>query len=144
MDQIAYNNMIYKHLRDNNVSFESNFDFVKEQGGKSLLLKGKSGFKIFTIRADLEIDNKIIRKTIGSQKLRFATEQELLDIAGVIPGALPPFGRPFLDLDHYLDRSILHNQYIAFNAAIIGKRVRLKVYDYLKIIDTILGDFRKV
>ena len=37
-----------------------------------------------------------IRKILKSQRLRFATKEELLDLAGVVKGALPPFGRDLI------------------------------------------------
>ena len=103
-------------------------------GGKTILFKGKNGFSLFVLSAALSVDSNLVRKILKSQKLRFATEGELMDEIGVLKGALPPFGRDILPYDLYLDKSILENEYIAFNAAFLTKSFILKVSDYLKVV----------
>ncbi len=112
-------------------------------GGKSLLLKGKEGFKIFVLSAAKEADSKKIRAILKSQKLRFATQEELFNLAGVVKGALPPFGPPILPFALYLDRSILANDRIAFNAGLLTKSIILTVNDYLKLVNPTICDFSK-
>jgi Ala-tRNA(Pro) deacylase len=112
-------------------------------GGKSILLKDKSDFRIFVISASLQINSKKVRKILGSSWLRFATAEELQTLAGVEKGALPPFGRDVLPFDLYLDESILRNNEIAFNAGMLTKSFVMKVKDYLKLVDPIICDFAK-
>ena len=112
-------------------------------GGKSLLLKARDKFKIFVLSAAKEADSKKIRAILKSQKLRFATKEELLELAGVEKGALPPFGPPVLPFDLYLDRSILENEKIAFNAGILTKSFIILVEDYLKLVKPFICDFSK-
>jgi Ala-tRNA(Pro) deacylase len=112
-------------------------------GGKSLLLKSRDEFKIFVLSAAKEADSKKIRAILRSQKLRFATKEELLEFAGVEKGALPPFGRPVQPFDLYLDRSILQNEKIAFNAGILTKSFIISVEDYLKLVKPFICDFSK-
>ena len=100
-------------------------------GGKTLLLKDKHGFKLFTLSAAREADSKKIRHILASQKLRFASEDELLQLVGVSKGALPPFGRPILDFPHYLDESIYQNELIAFNPGVLEASIIMKRADYL-------------
>ena len=103
-------------------------------GGKTILFKGKNGFSLFVLSAALSVDSNQVRKILKSQKLRFATESELMKEVGVSKGALPPFGRDILPYDLYLDDSILENQYIAFNAAFLTQSFIFKVSDYLKVV----------
>jgi Ala-tRNA(Pro) deacylase len=112
-------------------------------GGKSLLLKSRDEFKIFVLSAAKEADSKKIRAILKSQKLRFATKEELLELAGVVKGALPPFGRPVQPFDLYLDRSILQNEKIAFNAGVLTKSFIISVEDYLKLVKPFICDFSK-
>ena len=88
----------------------------QEIGGKSILFKDKSDFRLFVMSAALQVDSKKVRKILKSSWLRFATNEELWEMAGVEKGALPPFGRDILPVDLYLDESILKNDKIAFNA----------------------------
>lgn len=144
MNEKEYNLKILQELEAKRISFETEFPKILIDGAKSILFKDKKDFRIFTIRAGSAIDNKKVRKILNSQKLRFAKEEELLEAAGVVSGALPPFGRPFIEVDHYLDAEVLKGEYIAFNAAIIGHRIRLRVSDYLKLVNPTICDFQKV
>lgn len=103
-------------------------------GGKSLLFKDKKGFKIFSLSSSLNADSKKIRHILGSQKLRFASEAELIELAGVTKGALPPFGHPVLPFPHYVDESLFLNQRIAFNPGILTASIILKTSDYLPLV----------
>ena len=82
-------------------------------------------------------------KILKTSKLRFATGEELYNLAGVTKGALPPFGREILPIDLYLDRSILLNEKIAFNAGLLTKSIIILVEDYLEMVSPIVCDFSK-
>ena len=112
-------------------------------GGKTILFKDKKDYRLFVISAALQIDNNKVRKILKSQKLRFATPFELMEIAGVESGALPPFGRDILPYDLYLDESILENEIICFNAGLLTKSIIMKTEDYLKLNTYKLCQFSK-
>ena len=84
-------------------------------GGKSILFKDKQDYRLFVMSAALQVDSKKVRKILKSGWLRFATEEELWEMAGIEKGALPPFGRGIIPVDLYLDESVLDNEEIAFN-----------------------------
>ncbi|ATH09536.1 hypothetical protein BIY24_10835 [Halobacteriovorax marinus] len=112
-------------------------------GGKTLLFKDKVGFKLFVISASLQVDSNKVRKILGSQRLRFASEKELMDLCGVVKGALPPFGRPLQDFDLYIDESIFRNERIAFNAGILTKSFIMNMNDYKKLVEPTICHFSK-
>jgi Ala-tRNA(Pro) deacylase len=112
-------------------------------GGKSILFKDKTDYRIFVMSAALQVDSKKVRKILKSGWLRFATNEELWKMAGVEKGALPPFGRDILPLDLYLDESVLQNEQIAFNAGMVTKSFIMRVNDYLKLVDPIICSFAK-
>ena len=114
-----------------------------EIGGKTLLLKDKNGFKLFVISASLQADNKKIRKILNSQKLRFASKEELMELCGVETGALPPIGRPLYNFDLYIDKSVFKNDKIAFNAGILTKSFIINIEDYKRLISATECDFSK-
>ncbi len=113
-------------------------------GGKSILFKAKNGYHLFVLSAVLKIDSNKVRKILKCQKLRFATNKELYDLASVTKGGLPPFGYDLLPFDLYLDQSILNNKEIAFNAGILTKSFILKVEDYLKLVKPKICSFSKL
>jgi len=114
-----------------------------EIGGKTLLFKDNKGFKLFVISAALQVCSNKVRKILGSQKLRFASADELLEKCDVVKGALPPFGRPLQDFDLYIDESIYKNDSIAFNAGVLTKSFILNIEDYKKLVDPVVCNFSK-
>jgi prolyl-tRNA editing enzyme YbaK/EbsC (Cys-tRNA(Pro) deacylase) len=77
------------------------------------------------------------------KKTRFATAEELKQQAGLVPGAVPPFGRPVLPFDLHVDRSIVENDRIAFNAGSLTDSIILAVEDYLSVAGAEVFDFSK-
>lgn len=102
-------------------------------GGKALLLKCNDNFHLFVISAAKRLESKAIRKHLGVKKVRFATAEELMERTGLIPGSVPPFGRPILDFNLYIDTSIAQNPRIAFNAGSITDSIILEIADYLAV-----------
>lgn len=102
-------------------------------GGKALLLRGDESFALFVLPADRKVDSKAIRRELGIKKMRFATSDELRDLTGLVPGSVPPFGRPILPFPLYVDEGIAANDRIAFNAGSLTDSIVLAVADYLRI-----------
>lgn len=102
-------------------------------GGKALLIKVGDGFKLFVLSAACAIDSEAIRRRFGVRKIRFATAQELREATGLVPGSVPPLGRPILPFDLYVDESVLANERIAFNAGSLTDSVILSTAEYLRV-----------
>jgi prolyl-tRNA editing enzyme YbaK/EbsC (Cys-tRNA(Pro) deacylase) len=102
-------------------------------GGKALLLRGDEEFALFVLPADRKVDSGSVRRELGFRKLRFATKDELLELTGLVPGCVPPFGRPILPFDLYVDAAIAANERIAFNAGSLTDSIILGTTDYLRI-----------
>ena len=97
-------------------------------GGKSLVFKADDGFKVLVISAALRAKSSAVRKAFGSSRLRFATLEELAELTGgLVPGSVPPFGRPIVPLPLFVDVSVLNNERIAFNAGTLTDSVVLSV-----------------
>lgn len=112
-------------------------------GGKAILMKIEDEFRLFVLSAALQIDSKKIKKAFGVKRTRFATPEELMELTGLAPGSVPPFGHPILELDLYLDRSILSNDRIAFNAGSLTDSIIMQTEDYLKLISPQVMDFSR-
>ena len=102
-------------------------------GGKALLLRVKGEFRLFVLSAARKLDSKKVQARFGDKRIRFATAQELLQLTGLVPGAVPPFGRPVLPFDLYVDESITRNDRVAFNAGLLTRSIVLSREDYLRI-----------
>ncbi len=66
--------------------------------------------------------------------------EELLELTACVPGCVPPFGRPVLDLPLLVDASVLRNDRIAFNAGSLTDSVIMARADWQRCvqIETIL------
>lgn len=102
-------------------------------GGKAIIMKAGEEFKLFVIAADRKVDSNKIKTICNVRKLRFATAEELDQQTGLVAGSIPPFGRPILDLELFIDVSITQNEKIAFNAGSLTDSVVMSVSDYLRV-----------
>jgi prolyl-tRNA editing enzyme YbaK/EbsC (Cys-tRNA(Pro) deacylase) len=102
-------------------------------GGKAILLKTDEVFRLFVLPADRKLDSNAVKKQLGVKKTRFAAADELLQLTGLVPGSVPPFGRPILNLDLFVDEALTRNDRIAFNAGSLTDSIILPMRDYLQI-----------
>lgn len=112
-----------------------------EIGGKAIVMKVGSEFKLFVVSAALKVDSGSIKKNFRAKKLRFATVDELLELADLVPGSVPPFGPPITPFELHVDRSVADNDTIAFNAGSLTDSVIMDVSDYLRVAEPQLGSF---
>ncbi len=103
-----------------------------EHGAKALLIKLDEGFALFVLSAARQFDSGAVKKRLGTKKNRFASREELLELTGLVPGSVPPFGRPVLPFDLYVDESIPPLPRVAFNAGSLTDSLILETKDYLR------------
>lgn len=102
-------------------------------GGKAIVMKVDERFVLLVISAAHRIDSRKVREIFRARKIRFATAEELHQLTGLVPGSVPPFGRPLFDLDLCADRTVTLNERIAFNAGSLTDSVVMTTEDYLRI-----------
>ena len=102
-------------------------------GGKAMLLKVGDSFKLFVLSAARRLDSAKVKEYFGVKRLRFATPEELLAHTGLVPGAVPPFGPPILDLELFVDESITENDRIAFNAGSLTDSIIMDREAYIRL-----------
>ena len=110
-------------------------------GGKALLMKADGQFRLFVISASRRIDSAKIRAQLGTKRLRFGTTDELMELTGLVSGSVPPFGKPVLPFDLYVDESVTQNDKIAFNAGKLTVSHVLSIEDYLRLAQGTVFDF---
>lgn len=62
-------------------------------------------------------------------------------MTGLAPGSVPPFGKPLLPFDVFVDSSMLNNEKIAFNAGSLTDSMSMSVADYLAIAHLVIFPF---
>ena len=102
-------------------------------GGKALLMLADDVPAVFVLPANRKANSAAIRKELSVKRLRFATREELLEWTGLVPGSLPPFGKPIVPFTLYVDAGIPENDRIAFNAGSLTDSIIMSVADYLRI-----------
>ena len=116
-------------------------------GGKALVLKFRvattqeensiidaDSYAIFVMSASRKLHTKLIRREFKSKNVRFATPEELSQLTnGLVPGSVPPFGRPIVDLDLFVDSSIVENEKIAFNCGSLTDSIVMDRADYMNV-----------
>ena len=99
-------------------------------GGKALLIKVDSTFRLFILSADRKLDSAAVKQHFGAKKTRFATPEELMEMTGLVPGSVPPFGEPILPFPLYADPSVFENDRVAFNAGSLTDSMVIPIADY--------------
>jgi Ala-tRNA(Pro) deacylase len=100
-------------------------------GAKALVVKAGDRFVLLVMPADRKLDSKKARANLGVKSIRFATKEELLDMTGLAPGAVPPFGSLF-ELPTYVDPALAANASINFNAGDHAVSIQMTFADYLR------------
>ena len=111
-----------------------------DSGAKALICKGDDRFVMFVVPADRKLDSHAVRRAKGWRKLRFATREEVLELTGLAPGSIPPFGSLF-GLPTHCDARLGDNDVINFNAGDHSISVSMRYADYLLAEKPELGTF---
>ena len=98
-------------------------------GAKALVLKSGDRFLLAVLPADCALDSRALRAAAGSRRIRFASREELLELTGLTPGAVPPFGSLF-GLETVCDPGLAGNRLINFNAGSHRHSVQMNYADW--------------
>lgn len=111
-----------------------------DSGAKTLLIKDCTNnlveqgvpFFLVVMSASRRFSSKQFKKIIGARKIRFASPDELQNVTGCLPGAVPPFGSLF-GIPSWVDRSLTKQETINFNCGLRTASVRMQYADYQMI-----------
>lgn len=135
----------YRHLH--HVPTRTSEDSARERGeplaigAKAIVMKLDDRFVLLVMSAERRIDSAALRSRFNAGRSRFATPDELLRMTGLVPGSVPPFGPPILDLPLYVDPSVFENDRVAFNAGSLTDSVILGTDDYRTVADPTVASF---
>lgn len=155
MDYHKVVNQILEILKENNAWFET-FEhepartseesaklrpgYTISQGAKAIIVRvknisGEKKYVMLVIPGNLRFDNEKTKQALNVKDIRFATEEEVLEITnGVLPGGVPPFGNLF-GLEVFVDPILLENERIVFNAGDKKFSVAIKSEDYKNVVN---------
>lgn len=107
---------------------------------KSLLVKAKDQFYLCLVPANKKLDSKGLEVIVGVKKIRFATADELMQLLGLTPGSVSPFGL-INDKEHkvklLVDETIAQSEYVQFHPNINTATLALTQKEFQKYLDVI-------
>jgi prolyl-tRNA editing enzyme YbaK/EbsC (Cys-tRNA(Pro) deacylase) len=109
-------------------------------GAKAMILKCDERFVMFVLSAAKKIDSKKVKKILDCESLRFATPDEVMIITNCLPGGVPPFANIF-KIDLLVDKTIVDNEFMAFNAGERTKSLKIKTKDYFLLLKPRVEEF---
>ena len=119
--------------------------YTLSQGAKALIVRikengGHKYFAMFVIPGDRKFNYPKTKELFQAKDIRFATELEVCELTHAIKlGGLPPFGNLF-GLKVFMDKKVLDNEQMIFNAGDKRVSIVLATKDYQKLVDPQLVD----
>lgn len=139
---------VHEAVRTSEEAAKVRTGYSLSQGAKALILRIKKSkndkfFCMLVVPGDAQFDKKKVQELFEAKDIRFATTQEVSELTkGVLPGGIPPLGNLF-GLQTFVDKSVLKNDRIIFNAG--DKRVSLgiSIEEYNQISNFQISDLLK-
>ncbi|MFA6909058.1 MAG: YbaK/EbsC family protein [Patescibacteria group bacterium] len=107
---------------------------------KTLLVKVDREYRIIVIPAHFRLDLKKLASLLKAKKVIIAPEKDMQNKFKSKPGAMTPFGSLY-KVGVVLDRSLLKLQKPLFHAGSFTESLRLKIKDYVKLEQPVVGAF---
>jgi Ala-tRNA(Pro) deacylase len=113
-----------------------------EEGAKALVVRAADRYVHLVLPAHRRADNAVLRGLLGTRTLRFATPEELLELTGCAPGAVPPFGNLF-GLPVLVDEELAGLERIAFNAGGNAVSITMRAADFVRLSGATIARFAR-
>jgi Ala-tRNA(Pro) deacylase len=144
-----------QYLTDQHVYFEVQEHrqvYTMQEVAASLHEKGEHVAKVFIATVDgkpvmlvlpapAQVDLNKVRALLKAKEARRAREFEFAQLfADCDVGAMPPFGQIY-QVPVYIDRSLMDEPYIVFQAGTHHTTMKIAMTDYQRLVNPIIGDF---
>lgn len=110
-----------------------------KSGVKAMVVKG-NGYFLVLVSGDRKIDFDKLKSRIGKASL--ASAEDVFRVTGCEVGSVHPFGNLF-GLQVLMDRRILDNDTVNFNAGVHEASINMSPKDMVEIIKPEIGNFSK-
>jgi len=112
------------------------------EGAKALVFQADGRPVLLVVPGDQRVDSRAFKQRFGVRDLRLVTAEELRQLTGLEPGAVPPFGS-VMGLPTYVDEALASAQRMAFNAGSHSASVRMSVKDFLAVENPTVAAFSR-
>ncbi len=110
------------------------------EGAKALVFAADGATVLAVVPAHKRVGTRAFKRAFGVKNLRMINPDELRELTGLPVGAVPPFGS-VLELPTYVDRGLLVNTRISFNAGSRSASIIMACQDYIDVEQPTLADF---
>lgn len=134
------------HVIDHDAAFSA-YDAARaahvsqREFAKTVVVRIDGKFWMAVLRADHKINIHAIKAAFGAHEVHLAHEE---DLSALFPdcelGAMPPFGNLY-GIPVLVDQALLSDEEIAFNACNHSRVIRLKLSDYLRLVNPLIGRY---
>jgi Ala-tRNA(Pro) deacylase len=101
---------------------------------KTVIVKIDGKFAMAVLPASYSANFDLLKRTVGADNIKLATESEFKDIFPDSDiGAMPPFGNLY-GLDVYVAEKLAEDDEIAFNACSHTELIKMAFQDYVKLV----------
>jgi Ala-tRNA(Pro) deacylase len=102
-------------------------------GAKAMVLECKDECFLCVVPGDRKIDLKRARATLNSGRLSLLPREDLWARYQLVPGSVPPFGRPILPMGLWCDQALLKHDVVAFNAGLLCRSVVMRTDLWIRV-----------
>ncbi|HSK98546.1 MAG TPA: YbaK/EbsC family protein [Euzebyales bacterium] len=110
-------------------TFCARYGYSLEESGNCIVVRSKTGdlrYAACLVQATRQLDlNRHARLLVDARKASFATAEETVDVTGMVPGGVTPFGLPE-DLPVFVDAPIMDLERVIVGGGGRGLKLRLQ------------------
>jgi Ala-tRNA(Pro) deacylase len=108
---------------------------------KTLIVNTDGKYCMVVTPADHRLNDHLLHDVLKAKHIHLASEDDLQQICPDCEiGAMPPFGNLYA-LPVYVDKAMASDEVIVFNACSHTRSIRLKMYDYLRLVKPVIAEF---
>jgi len=152
-----YGEKIRKYLDENDVHYEiidHRVEYTAQRVAESIHIHGQEVAKTVIIKVDGElhmavvsssqmVDISFLQKIFGTKEIVLADEKDFEDIfPDCEVGAMPPFGNLY-KMKMFISEKLSTQQEFVFNAGSHGNLIKIRYYDYERLIHPMIVNFKK-
>jgi Ala-tRNA(Pro) deacylase len=110
---------------------------------KTLVVLADDKYCMVVMPADHRLDMHKLGEIIKAKHVHLAQEENLKSLFPDCElGAMPPFGNLYA-LEVYMDKVLVTDDKIVFNACSHTKSIRLKMQDYIRLVEPVIAEFSR-
>ena len=107
---------------------------------KTLIVNADGKYYMFLMPADHRLVDHLVHEVLQAKHVHLASEEDLRQIFPDCEiGAMPPFGNLYA-LPVYADKTLTVDDMIVFNACSHTRSIRLKMYDFLRLVNPVVAE----